>query len=748
MKELDDRLLALEGDALETLGSFYEPQLMSFSVQPGATSRLSITSTCYALQAMLAAQDPSALYGSLIVLDPALSQLDDGASTNNKTTPPRTPVRSILCAMLGSDWRPDDLFQVPLLLYTLLQVDARRDWVGTSSDEVTAARIRSLLEAVLQARPRRRYGLAQAYSDYILFQCTKVYAQVYDGAVTPPRDYLSMGDDHAGEDYDDDDESPPREERAKEVLSVTSSMSGLPSRALPDGAPSTVALALARSIEVSYNTLCRELALRAAGAEFDVMRLSYSLLTYVVATGALAGTAGREVVRGQGPLEGSRVSPVNRRLVQSALAAFFAAQRPDGSWDKGQPIYRSFRRTGRNIGNAFIFAVDTVASLLEHLPPEDFRPHLAGLQLLLDWIELHRKVEILPDYCDPETGQCYGKAIKGWSSPHLSPETAPQAWSTAQTIACVSRMRTTVESLRHTDILEEFNGIKLSQKGAVTTSWDRLLDADIDASTGVTLKNVLEDRMITPRLAGSEESVVLESFSAILFGPPGTAKTTIAQSLAERIGYDFLVIDTSEFLADGLTSVASRIRYVFQRLQALRRCVILFDEIEEFCLDRETPGIGMESRMLTTAMLTAINDLRRANKSIFFLATNRLRAFDSAITRPGRFDMQLFVGTPNLQARGIQLKQKLADMAVDADTKQQAVEAYEAFLSSVWNEDAKYMNYMEGVKFAGACASIVARGSPLTEDQMMQLHKSQVTTMTVRGAVREEFDASMGLSRL
>ena len=105
----------------------------------------------------------------------------------------------------------------------------------------------------------------------------------------------------------------------------------------------------------------------------------------------------------------------------------------------------------------------------------------------------------------------------------------------------------------------------------------------------------------------------------------GTAKTTICEALAQRIGWDFVVIDTSVFLEDGLSNVASRIRYVFGQLQSLRRTVILFDEIEEFCLDREAPGIGMESRMLTTAMLTAINDLRRAKRSMFFLATNRLR---------------------------------------------------------------------------------------------------------------------------
>ena len=44
---------------------------------------------------------------------------------------------------------------------------------------------------------------------------------------------------------------------------------------------------------------------------------------------------------------------------------------------------------------------------------------------------------------------------------------------------------------------------------------------------------------------------------------------------------------------------------MFDRLERLRDCVILFDEIEEFCLDRTTPGLGMESRILATAMLAA-----------------------------------------------------------------------------------------------------------------------------------------------
>lgn len=58
----------------------------------------------------------------------------------------------------------------------------------------------------------------------------------------------------------------------------------------------------------------------------------------------------------------------------------------------------------------------------------------------------------------------------------------------------------------------------------------------------------------------------------------------------------------------------------------------------------EDKSLSMESRMLTTAMLTQLNDLRRQQKSVFFIATNRLRSFDAAVIRPGRFDAILFVG--------------------------------------------------------------------------------------------------------
>ena len=86
-------------------------------------------------------------------------------------------------------------------------------------------------------------------------------------------------------------------------------------------------------------------------------------------------------------------------------------------------------------------------------------------------------------------------------------------------------------------------------------------------------------------------------------------------------------VDTSTFLSAGLSNVAARISEVFELLLQLQDVVVLFDEVEEFALDRTNPALAMESRMLTTAMLTKLADLRGARRVAFFIATNR-RPFD------------------------------------------------------------------------------------------------------------------------
>ena len=145
----------------------------------------------------------------------------------------------------------------------------------------------------------------------------------------------------------------------------------------------------------------------------------------------------------------------------------------------------------------------------------------------------------------------------------------------------------------------------------------------------------------------------------------------------------------------------------------------------------------------------------------FFIATNRLAALDAAVTRPGRFDLQLFVGTPNLPARMGRFRARLAS-ALEASgggaggDGEVLAAAFEAVLQRRWVESARYMTFLETEKLAADSLALRFKGfweggpqaeQPELEEQIDQLLTAQAAVMTVRGTVRDDFDQNMNMSR-
>lgn len=401
----------------------------------------------------------------------------------------------------------------------------------------------------------------------------------------------------------------------------------------------------------------------------------------------------------------------------------------------------------------------------------------------------------MPEQCDPTSKRCFGPIIRGWRSNHLGAGGAV-GWCTATVFSTVTRIGKLLQVLQTASILREFNG-QHRDGVANPAPFQSLMDADLELG-GVksTLKTEIYHRLIKPQL--EKESLGLRSlqhpdhqirdsseltslsriqrsspsvspslvddgslslpsytarafpasYSGILFGPPGTAKTSISTSIASSLGWNFVTIDTACFLSYGLQNIASRMIYVFDRLRALDRCIILFDEIEEFCLDRENPSLSMESRMLTTAMLTQLNDLRRQQSVIFIVATNRLRSFDAAVTRPGRFDMLLFVGTPNRDARRKRILAKLRSSGFDSQASAKVLATLDVYMDSQWDL-MRFLTFAENEAFAAAVIERVRmRGGEVTEDDLASIVSAIESTATIRGAVRDEYCASETLSRI
>gem|GEM_PF-4307715 len=124
--------------------------------------------------------------------------------------------------------------------------------------------------------------------------------------------------------------------------------------------------------------------------------------------------------------------------------------------------------------------------------------------------------------------------------------------------------------------------------------------------------------------------------------------------MADTLGWSMLTVTVSDFLGSGGAMVEARAKAIFQMLEAQSDVVILFDEIDSFLLDRDSEFYRKQETLfqfLTPGMLTKINDLRKAKRSIFIIATNYANRIDPAIKRIGRIDHKFLLLPPNLERR-------------------------------------------------------------------------------------------------
>jgi len=163
----------------------------------------------------------------------------------------------------------------------------------------------------------------------------------------------------------------------------------------------------------------------------------------------------------------------------------------------------------------------------------------------------------------------------------------------------------------------------------------------------------------------------------LLVGPPGCGKTLLAKAIAGQADVPFFSISGSDFVEMFVGVGASRVRDLFREAKESAPCIIFLDEVDAIGRKRG-PGFvsgGHDEREQTlNAILVEMDGFDTNDQVIVIAATNRGDILDHALTRPGRFDRQIYVPLPDLKGRVEILKvhAKKVKMGPDANLERLA----------------------------------------------------------------------------
>ncbi|WP_262004929.1 ATP-binding protein [Streptomyces sp. FIT100] len=239
-------------------------------------------------------------------------------------------------------------------------------------------------------------------------------------------------------------------------------------------------------------------------------------------------------------------------------------------------------------------------------------------------------------------------------------------------------------------------------------------------------KQIVERRIVLPL----KETELVERYgvvppkAVILFGPPGTGKTSFAKAIASRLGWPFVELFPSRLAASGGTArLATGLREAFADITALGSVVLFIDEVEEIAGVRS--GVAADpGHMATNELLKVIPGFREHDEHLMVCATNSVRTLDPAFLRPGRFDYVIPIGPPDATARAAIWQRYLTAASGTVDVTR-LVEATELFTPADVEFAAR-----KGAQAAFENEVVHRRGEPATTEDYLAAVRDVRPTLT------------------
>jgi len=235
----------------------------------------------------------------------------------------------------------------------------------------------------------------------------------------------------------------------------------------------------------------------------------------------------------------------------------------------------------------------------------DLERYQENFRLTYEWIM--KRLRKIPD----------GKLL-GWYAEYESIHT-PESWVAGHTLLFLKKY---CEMLSELIKKSACKYLQAKEPEELAVTWDELYDS-------YKIKEYIEYMRSNPKYS-----------SSLIFGPPGTGKSTIPKALAKRMKWHYVELTPGIFLAKGQLNIISEANDIFKRLVRMKNTVIFFDEVDQLVKSREKGG----DEWIVTAILPKFADLWNQKEIKFILVTNDITEVDPAVMRSGRIDFILPMG--------------------------------------------------------------------------------------------------------
>lgn len=342
----------------------------------------------------------------------------------------------------------------------------------------------------------------------------------------------------------------------------------------------------------------------------------------------------------------------SRQSLQRACAILLKSVPESGMLATGQPFHSTPR--GYKLFPTSCEILRSLAVLIERTAYKLDETAILAIGRMLDAID-NRKLDLA-------NNTWYGWNFEGATEQHQ-----PSVWVSCVAVLSLDRLVRMLDSRINAMVLEHFDVIQPSKP---PVSLNDLIFSDYGLALGYYSFDAAEQRMpMAIQLAEMRAHITRVRLpkpqdgtpsrtppcSAVLYGPPQTGKTTLAEALAHSSNVPLVRLSSFDLASDPGESIESRGRVIFDALSMLTNAVILFDEFESVLPDRDEKHERSLEFLLTGLLpkLVKLHDLAQSQGLVYFLATNHIERIDPAAIRRGRFDLEMPVYTPDALSRAV-----------------------------------------------------------------------------------------------